>query len=630
MSLTTDDGADDGWADDAASWTGTNFLLGGDYPGGSAPAAPTNDATPAVPSAQGAGVSTAVLPGTIDKTLMAPADALDRDGVVDQTSGATPAAPSGAGAGVSTAVLPTTIDKALMAPVGALTRDHVLDRAGDLLAGLPPELFGQVLGPTIDFTSSLPDDDAGLRDSLERLRRRFPTARQADAAPAGGSSAPDPNAVDVSGPKWAQVLAQAGADWSAGRTARAVPGEATLPPVGPAGAGAQVVDDGDGIVRTGIGSSDEVDVGELPLWKQVQASALAKMAGDVRGGSQFLSDLQSGAISAGVKNEVGTSKQIGGAFPGRSRQIHYGQNHAAVTGNVASPRRSESSLLSDVLSEVGQRIRHPDRYLQPLPSGLKSFGVDDRGNLWVTEENGNKTAKVWIPSASSYDAAAAEASRENLETIGMAGMDPLSALVGDIDWLCGVSPQERYRHMLLAWGIGQAGLGAGGSIAAADAAAAPFPEVSEAPFEPVGGELNGKNTGVDWRGGIQGQGIPYEVVVAKHLSPTAKMLPRGSKVWDVHDPASGVVISAKTLNTSARGYMTRPSRVHNRLIQYVKSAANYDGRGKGSAVDPATISSREVHIAVPKGITPEQRMQIERARVYARSRGVKMVIDYSN
>lgn len=78
MSLTTDDGADDGWADDGASWTGTNFLLGGDYPGGSASAAPTDDATPAVPSAQGAGVSTAVLPGTIDKTLMAPVGALSR------------------------------------------------------------------------------------------------------------------------------------------------------------------------------------------------------------------------------------------------------------------------------------------------------------------------------------------------------------------------------------------------------------------------------------------------------------------------------------------------------------------------------------------------------------------------
>jgi filamentous hemagglutinin len=90
--------------------------------------------------------------------------------------------------------------------------------------------------------------------------------------------------------------------------------------------------------------------------------------------------------------------------------------------------------------------------------------------------------------------------------------------------------------------------------------------------------------------------------------------------WDERE-----AISAKTMNTLSAAYIKNPQNIYNKVVSYVDDAVNYEHR-RESDVDPADIESKTIHLAIPEWTSPTQWRYLNRALVYGKDNGVKIVI----
>lgn len=146
-------------------------------------------------------------------------------------------------------------------------------------------------------------------------------------------------------------------------------------------------------------------------------------------------------------------------------------------------------------------------------------------------------------------------------------------------------------------------------------------------FRGLGGYIDGADVGIAWGRGIQAQGDPWEGFLQGQF-PTGARLPIGFKAWDFFDDESGVVISAKTLDTTAYTYANNPGKVYSRLKLYIDSASDYETVvvRQNRKVDPARKLNKQLQVAVPQYTSPAQWRQINQAIIYARGRGVSVVV----
>lgn len=140
----------------------------------------------------------------------------------------------------------------------------------------------------------------------------------------------------------------------------------------------------------------------------------------------------------------------------------------------------------------------------------------------------------------------------------------------------------------------------------------------------LGGSVDNAEVEIEWNGGIQGQGNPWEQYVQQKY-PNVKKLAPGSKTFDHFDPIFGDAISSKTLNTWTYSRVTNPQNIYRTLTKYVDAAANYSPRASID-VDPARIRTKAIQLAVPEYTSQEQWQYIGRAIQYGRQKGVSVMV----
>ncbi|MFK8258181.1 DUF637 domain-containing protein [Erwinia sp. AnSW2-5] len=134
------------------------------------------------------------------------------------------------------------------------------------------------------------------------------------------------------------------------------------------------------------------------------------------------------------------------------------------------------------------------------------------------------------------------------------------------------------------------------------------------------------DTGIEWEGGIQGQGMPWEDYVGKDL-PAEARLPKLFMTFDYFDQETGHAVSVKTLNTNTAARIKDPKQIYYSLKGNIDDAINFKEYGlSGKIVKEEIIKSREVNIAIPKAITDAQWAEINRAVQYGKANNVNVKI----
>jgi hypothetical protein len=163
------------------------------------------------------------------------------------------------------------------------------------------------------------------------------------------------------------------------------------------------------------------------------------------------------------------------------------------------------------------------------------------------------------------------------------------------------------------------------------------PRAEEPPAEPLKPSedprfvpiFDRETAGIVWGKGIREQGIGEgETGWEKHVAsqePDAKLLPPGSKGFDLFKETTGEAISAKTLDTKTMTRITKPQKIYEKVKEYVDDALDYE-RCKDTDLDPAEIQSKTIQLAIPEHTSPEQWRYLLRAIVYGKDNGVKIVI----
>ncbi len=162
------------------------------------------------------------------------------------------------------------------------------------------------------------------------------------------------------------------------------------------------------------------------------------------------------------------------------------------------------------------------------------------------------------------------------------------------------------------------------------------PRVEEPPptrFKPienveVGAIVDRETAGIVWGKSIREQGIGqrergWEKYNAEQ-NPDAKLLPPGSKGFDLFAERTGEAISAKTLDTKTMTCIRKPQEIYKRVTRYVDEVVNAPRRG--TDVDPAVISSKTIELAIPEQTSPEQWRYLLRAIIYGKDNRVKIVV----
>ena len=131
---------------------------------------------------------------------------------------------------------------------------------------------------------------------------------------------------------------------------------------------------------------------------------------------------------------------------------------------------------------------------------------------------------------------------------------------------------------------------------------------------------------IPWSKGIKAMGLAWEDYLAKHL-PAGSRLPTGFKTFDFFDRVSGVATSAKVLTTTTPVRLANPKSIYNILKKYIDAVAIFDKWTlSGVTLRASQITSRELRVAVPRGMTAAQWVQIREAVKWGRQNGVRVII----
>jgi filamentous hemagglutinin len=129
------------------------------------------------------------------------------------------------------------------------------------------------------------------------------------------------------------------------------------------------------------------------------------------------------------------------------------------------------------------------------------------------------------------------------------------------------------------------------------------------------------DAGIKWGAGNNAQGLPFEDWWNANKKPgSARRLPPGFPGLDDVDDSQHVAYSLKTTNTQTPSKLANPKRVGQKIKRDVDSLDRLNGTisRSGDRVDMSTIRTRELHVAVPIGTTPEQWVEIQKAIQYGK------------
>lgn len=136
------------------------------------------------------------------------------------------------------------------------------------------------------------------------------------------------------------------------------------------------------------------------------------------------------------------------------------------------------------------------------------------------------------------------------------------------------------------------------------------------------------NPGIAWSGPIRSQGEPWEDFLGS-IGVFGERSPSSFPTFDFFDEATGLAMSAKTLDTRARTYADRPSRIFGRLRDYIDRIERFEQGSSGVfRIRSGQIERRRLELALPFDTTPEQAMQIQRAIDYAAERGIEVNVRF--
>ncbi len=148
----------------------------------------------------------------------------------------------------------------------------------------------------------------------------------------------------------------------------------------------------------------------------------------------------------------------------------------------------------------------------------------------------------------------------------------------------------------------------------------------EAPREidGLGGTVSNSKVNFTRQQGIKPQGDPLEVYIIGEY-PDAVRLRSNSKTFDIYNTPAEEAISAKTMNTLSVSYIKNPQQIYWKIKRYVDAAADYEPRTDFD-LDPGTIRSKTIHIAIPEYTSPRQLRYLSRGKRCGTERNVSVVI----
>lgn len=109
-------------------------------------------------------------------------------------------------------------------------------------------------------------------------------------------------------------------------------------------------------------------------------------------------------------------------------------------------------------------------------------------------------------------------------------------------------------------------------------------------------------------------------------NPDAVQLPPTSEVFDYFKESSGEAVSEMVLDTRNPAYRADPERIFRQLKARIDAVADYDVPRTRLDIGPAQIGSRIIDVFVPAHTSSVQGVEIERAVLYGRGRGVTVVV----
>jgi hypothetical protein len=108
--------------------------------------------------------------------------------------------------------------------------------------------------------------------------------------------------------------------------------------------------------------------------------------------------------------------------------------------------------------------------------------------------------------------------------------------------------------------------------------------------------------------------------------PELRRLPPGAKTFDFFHDVSGEALSNKAIDPLCYSYIKNPQKIYSKVEGYIDAAASYRKPRASFDLEPGKISSKTLRLAVHDYISPTQWESLYRAVLYARSRGVKIII----
>ena len=133
-------------------------------------------------------------------------------------------------------------------------------------------------------------------------------------------------------------------------------------------------------------------------------------------------------------------------------------------------------------------------------------------------------------------------------------------------------------------------------------------------------------------GGIQKQGIPFEVGKIKELrqqAPSIVALPRNFKTFDAFDPTTGTAYSIKTLDAITGARLMKPRQLYSTLKKYIDDTVLFEKDPSSSyPLTQDRIKSRKLELALPAAISNSQMEEIAGIIAYAKQHGVKVILTF--
>lgn len=129
---------------------------------------------------------------------------------------------------------------------------------------------------------------------------------------------------------------------------------------------------------------------------------------------------------------------------------------------------------------------------------------------------------------------------------------------------------------------------------------------------------------IDWNGTVN-TGVQFEDFNQVNY-PEFRRLKANAKTFDFFSDTSGEALSDKALDPLSYTYITKPQKVYSKVAGYINAVANYSKPRVISDLSPKDINSRTLRLAIHDYVSPAQWESLYRAVLYARSRGVRIII----